>query len=104
MSSSSGPAHRTKLSSPNSSTANLHSNSNMNYSLNMLNEIKKFNQNAQQLNILLDETNNACKELKVLQQTSLSGWCPAELAKLLFAFCQLPVLTCFSVAWLGGGR
>ena len=73
---SSGTHHRyatTKTSSPSSSTANLHSNSNMNYSLNMLNEIKKFNQNAQQLNILLDETNNACKELKVLQQTSLSG-------------------------------
>ena len=75
MSSTTHRHSTSKMSSPSSSTSNLHSNSNsnMNYSLNMLNEIKKFNQNAQQLNILLDETNNACKELKVLQQTSLSG-------------------------------
>ena len=73
MSSTTHRYSTSKMSSPSSSTSNLHSNSNMNYSLNMLNEIKKVNQNAQQLNILLDETNNACKELKVLQQTSLSG-------------------------------
>jgi hypothetical protein len=41
-----------------------------NYSQNLLHEIKKFYKNTNQLNILLRETNNACKELKILQQTT----------------------------------
>lgn len=39
----------------------------------MLNEIKKFNQNAEQINILLDETINGCQELKTFQKDLLYG-------------------------------
>lgn len=47
---------------------------NLNFSQNLLSEVKKFYKNINQLNILLRETNNACKELKILQQSSqLSG-------------------------------
>lgn len=47
---------------------------NLNHSQSLLSEVKKFYKNINQLNILLRETNNSCKELKVLQQSSqLSG-------------------------------
>jgi hypothetical protein len=44
-----------------------------NFMPSLINEIKKFYQNTHQLNILLQETNNACKELKLLQQSTLTG-------------------------------
>lgn len=46
-----------------------------NYSQSLLNEIKKFNKNVNQLNILLKETKNACNELKLLENpTQISGY------------------------------
>lgn len=46
-----------------------------NYSQTLLNEIKKFNKNVNQLNILLKETKNACNELKLLETPSkVSGY------------------------------
>jgi hypothetical protein len=49
------------------------SGSHTNYLQNLINEIKKFNRNSCLLVNQLNNTNNACKELKVLQQSSLSG-------------------------------
>lgn len=49
------------------------SSSHTNYLQNLINEIKKFNRNSCLLVNQLNNTNNACKELKVLQQSSLSG-------------------------------
>ena len=56
-----------------SSTSATNSTTNFNYMASLLNEIKKFYQNTHQLNILLRETNNACKELKILQKSSITG-------------------------------
>ena len=44
-----------------------------NYGLSMISEIRRFFQNASQLNILLEETINSCKELKILQQSTVTS-------------------------------